>query len=484
MGGRARGDSWHAAEARPRGDSTEECSHLSFDAFPLARRVLDGIAAAGFEKPLPVQEAVIPAALEGRDLVVRAPTGTGKTAAYLIPIIESLLDSGRPARFRPKVLVLSPTRELARQVAEHFALLASRTKLRAAVLHGGTSVDAEDTELSGAPHLVVATPGRLLDHLRRGGLRFSALTHLVLDEADRLLDQGFLPEIERIVDQLPERRQTMLLSATMPAEMDRLARTILIRPQRIDIGRHAPRETVQEWFCPVPEEQKTALLEALLAREEGVEKVLVFVRTRGKARAVAPALARVTGLLGAELHSEIPQSERTLTWRKFCAGELQLLVATDLAARGLDIPMVTHVVNYDVPNTPDDYIHRVGRTGRVDRPGVAFTLVAPHELALASALEEAARRRIPTRRLEGFPYDFPEEEDSVLLRPRKEWSRARKLGDRPAAPAKKNPFTRSGRLRKDLREDAGETARPRRKSRKRAERKIKNRKLPHERRKR
>lgn len=429
---------------------------------------------------------MIPAALEGEDLIVRAPTGTGKTAAFLIPLLESFQEGTKPGPYRPKALVLSPTRELARQVTEHFAALAVRTKHRAAVLHGGTSVDAEDADLTAAPALVVATPGRLREHLRRGGLRFTELTHLVLDEADRLLDQGFLPDIQRIVDALPERRQTMLFSATMPPEMDRLARSILHRPRRIDVGEHATNASVQEWFCPVPEEQKADLLRKLLGREEGVEKVLVFVRTRGKARALAPVLRDVTGLRGAELHSEIPQTERTETWKRFCSGELQLLVATDLASRGLDIPLVTHVVNYDVPNTPDDYIHRVGRTGRVDKPGVAFTLVAPHELALSAVIEEAARRHIPTRRLEGFPYAFPEETGSAILRPRRPRTDARSLTERPGdRPARKvSPFTKSGELRPQFQDKEAQAPRPRRKGRKRAERKILNQKLPHRRKKR
>ena len=375
-----------------------------------------------------------------------------------------------------------PTRELAQQVAEHFRGLASATKLRCVVVHGGVEIGRQDQALNDGAELCIATPGRLLDHLERGGLKFSDLQYFVVDEADRLFDKGFLPDLRRLVDQLPDRRQTLLFSATMPKEMERFAHSILREPERIEIGMVGPRETIREEFYPVPEHQKFDLLSRVLSEEKHLERVLVFVRTRAKAHDFMPRLARQTGLKAAELHSDLAQEERDRTVRAFREGEVQLLVATDVASRGLDIAGLSHVINFDVPNTPDDYIHRVGRTGRVDRTGVAITLVAPNELALATAIEADLRRRIPMTRIPGFGYDA--EEETEQIQPMGKRGKAGSLQKRVYTKGKKeSPFTKSGELKPEHRKKEFDKP-PRRGEKKRLERRILSKKLPHQRKKR
>lgn len=457
----------------------------SFSDFALSKPTLDGVAAMGFVSPTAIQERVIPAVLEARDVVGCSQTGTGKTAAFLIPMIEGLHGLHKPAKFHPKALVLVPTRELAQQVAEHFRALAAETRLNCVVLHGGVDIGRQDLGLAEAPDVIVATPGRLLEHLDRGALKFRNLVYFVIDEADRLLDEGFLPDLRRIVDALPDRRQTMLFSATMPPEMDRLARSILNKPERVQVGLVAPREKIDDAFYPVPEHQKAALLQALLEKETGFEKVLVFVRTRAKAREIAPLLGQVTGLPTGELHAELTQAERNERMAAFREGTLRVLVATDVASRGLDIEAVSHVVNYDVPNTPDDYIHRVGRTARVERTGRAITLVAPAELALSVAIEEGVRRRIPTRRLEGFAYDMPDPSaaEQALRVTKKRRHAVRPFIDHaPKDGKKKKPFTKSGQLIPEYRDPQQE--KPRRNAKKREQRRLLNKRLPHQKKKR
>ncbi len=454
-----------------------------FTSFALNKKTLAGIADMGFESPTAIQERVIPVALEARDIIGCAQTGTGKTAAYLIPIIEGLSEMHRAKRFHPRALVLLPTRELAQQVAEHFRALAKHTQLRCVCVYGGMEIGAQDQEFGKAGvDLLVATPGRLLEHLSRGALKFREIEYFVLDEADRLLDEGFLPDLRRIVDALPERRQTMLFSATMPPEMEKLSRAILNQPERIQVGLVAPRDQVVEYFCPVMEHQKTPLVRGILARDQNLGKVIVFVRTRAKAKELAPLLGEATALPTGELHSDLTQAERNRTLLAFREGEIRLLVATDVAARGLDIDAISHVVNYDVPNTPDDYIHRVGRTARLDRPGTAITLVSPYELALSLSIEESVRRPIKTFRLEGFPYEFPpEEEEPKEVRPAEVSATARNFNQRkPVAGKKPNPFTKTGQLRPEFQDP--EDAPPRRNEKKRELKKILNKRLPHQRR--
>lgn len=454
----------------------------AFSQFPLSQELLDAVRAAGYDDPLPIQEKVIPAALEGRDIIGCSQTGSGKTAAFLIPIIEDLLEMPAAGRFRPRALVLAPTRELARQVATHFEMLAQFTRLRVAAIHGGAELGEQEKRFQEGVELIAATPGRLLEHLSRGGLRLSEVTYFVIDEADRMLDEGFLPEVRKVVDALPGRRQTMLFSATIPDGIEELAREILFRPERIQVGVVGPADRIVESFWPVPSAQKIELLQEVLKEQQGMEKVMVFVRTRAKARALTPLLRDLTGLATAELHAELTQQERQKALESFRRGELRLLVATDVASRGLDIPQVTHVVNFDVPNTPDDYIHRVGRTGRVDQPGVAITLVSPQELALSASIEEATRRRIPVQRLAGFRYDVPDD-SGFVFRPTKHGAQPFRERTPEKPGSKQSPFTKSGELRKELREDTGDN-RSRRNLKKRLERRLVRKKLPHQRRRR
>lgn len=459
----------------------------SFSDFPLSPQTLDGLRAVGYDAPLPIQERVLPAALEGRDIIGASQTGSGKTAAFLIPMMEALLEMQPAQRFRPRALAVCPTRELARQVHEHFQALAQFTRLRSALITGGEDIHPQDAALQQGAELLVATPGRLLEHLRRGGLRLTQVDLFVIDEADRLLDEGFMPEMEQLIDHLPDRRQTMLFSATMPPEMDQLARQILFRPERLQIGEMEVPSRIEETQWPVPDHQKTELLGRILPEQKALEKVMVFVRTRKRARSLTPVLRDLTGLPTAELHAELTQAERNAALDAFRRGELRCLVTTDVASRGLDIAHVTHVINYDVPNAPDDYIHRVGRTGRVDRTGVAITLVSPRELPAMAIIEEATRRRIPTRRLPGFPYDIREEDepDFLMTRASRAVSTAKELRRRefhdPNAP-RQNPFTKTGELRSELRDaQDNESNRPRRNYKKRLEKRLKNKKLPHQR---
>ncbi len=458
-------------------------SENTFEDLHLSEATLRGIADAGYEKPLPVQSEVVPLAMQDNDIVACAQTGTGKTAAFLIPLIEMLQEMGPSTRYRPHALVLSPTRELAIQVGEHFKILAGHTKLKGAVIYGGVGTGEQERSFEEGADLLIATPGRLLDHLGRGGLKMTEITCFVIDESDRLFDAGFLPSVRKIVDYLPENRQTMLFSATMPKEMESFARQVLRSPKRIQLGAVETRETITEAFWPVPTSQKTDLLKALLAHEEKVEQALVFVRTRAKAKELIQVLAdKIEGESG-ELHSELSQAQREETLSAFKQGKLKLLVATDVASRGLDIQGISHVFNYDVPNTPDDYIHRVGRTGRVDRTGIAHTLVSPSELALSASIEDSLRRRIKTRRLMGFDYKVEEENSEEMIQPFKR-GKARPFSERKTVKGKKeNPFTKSGRLKKKFR-DENEEKEDKPVKRKKEERRLLGKKLPHQRRRR
>lgn len=453
---------------------------MKFSEFALSPAVLEGIETAGYETPMPIQTEAIPAILEGRDVVGCAQTGTGKTAAFLLPIIELLHTQGKARRYRPRALVLSPTRELAAQVVEHFETLAKGTSLKATVITGGVDIGPQEVALGEGVEILVATPGRLREHLDRGGLMFSELQILVLDEADRLLDAGFLPDVRHIIDRLPERRQTLLFSATMPLEIEQLAHAILNHPQRIQVGLIQPRDTIREEFYPVSENQKTDLLKALLSSEENLGSLIVFVRTRARAASLAPLLGEVTGLPTGELHGDLEQHQRNDTLEAFRSGSLRVLIATDVASRGLDIANVTHIVNYDVPNTPEDYIHRIGRTARADRSGVAYTLVSSRELALAEKIRAAIRRPIQTGRVPGFPYEELEDEGPSLLPGKSRL--AKSFHDRPTGDGKRpNPFTKSGNLRR-RHQDPSDAPDNQRNRKKRIDRKSK-RKLPHKRRK-
>jgi ATP-dependent RNA helicase RhlE len=363
-------------------------SFVSLDLHPSLLRAVDAL---GFTAPTPVQRSAIPPARDGRDVLACAATGTGKTAAFLLPIMHRLLPGRRRAT---RALVLAPTRELAAQIDGQRAALGRYTDLAGAAIFGGVAMEPQQAALRRGVEILIATPGRLLDHLSRPYARLDAVEIVVLDEADRMLDMGFLPDVRRILGALgPGRRQTMLFSATLPPAIVDLARDFLREPARIDVDRPAaPAAGVRHTAYPVAREQKIPLLLELLRRPE-VQSVLAFTRTKHRADRLATALTR-GGVAADRIHGNRSQSQRTKALAAFKAGRLRVLVATDIAARGIDVTGLSHVVNFDVPDAPESYIHRVGRTARMEALGDAVTFVSPEEEAEFRTIERAVRRPI------------------------------------------------------------------------------------------
>jgi ATP-dependent RNA helicase RhlE len=371
----------------------------SFEELRLAPELLQAVRRAGYESPTPIQARTIPLILSGRDIIGLAQTGTGKTAAFTLPIVHRLL--GGPRRVR--VLVLVPTRELAAQVTENFATYAAFTDLRVTNVYGGVPIGPQETALRGGVDVVIATPGRLLDHMERRNVSFDDLEVLVLDEADRMLDMGFAPQINRIVAEIPAYRQTLLFSATMPAELEALARSYLRKPVVVQVGRRTEAvSTVTHAVYPVARERKSELLVELL-RQDDMDSVLVFTRTKHGADRVVRNVERA-GIHAVALHADRSQAQRTQALEQFKRGEVRVLVATDIAQRGLDIAGISHVVNYDVPAQPEDYVHRIGRTGRALATGDALTFMAADEIAMVRLIERVLGQPIPRVSVPG--YDF------------------------------------------------------------------------------
>jgi ATP-dependent RNA helicase RhlE len=372
-----------------------------FSKFGLSQAVLQGVKAMGYVEPTPIQLRAMPLILEGRDVIGSAQTGTGKTAAFALPIL-SKLGEHQPA---PRVLVLEPTRELAAQVETSFRDLARFTKVRVTVLYGGVGYGRQNDDLRNGADIIVATPGRLLDHLQRGTTNLNQIQYLVLDEADRMLDMGFLPDVKRIVQKCPRKRQSSLFSATIPPQIETLIQWAMHNPETVEIGaRRMPAETVTHAVYPVSDKQKTELLLAILARIQ-FDSVIVFCRTKHGADQVARVLKQSQHAV-AVLHSNRTQREREQALRGFRDGRFEVLVATDIAARGLDILDVSHVINYDVPQHPEDYVHRIGRTGRAQASGDAFTLMIGEDRAHMAAIERFIGRKIERTKLEGFDYRY------------------------------------------------------------------------------
>jgi ATP-dependent RNA helicase RhlE len=363
--------------------------------------MLEGVKAMGYVEPTPIQLRTIPLILSGRDVIGSAQTGTGKTAAFALPIL-SQLDHHDP---QPRVLILEPTRELAAQVETAFRDFARFTDLRVAVVFGGVGYGLQREALRNGVDVLVATPGRLLDLMQQGSCRLDHVQYLVLDEADRMLDMGFLPDVRRILQKVPRERHTSLFSATVPPEIETLIQWAMKNPETVEIGaRRTPAETVKHVIYPVSDSQKTDLLLELLTRVN-YDSVIIFCRTKYGADRVAHLLKRNNHAV-AVLHSNRTQREREQALRGFRDGRFEVLVATDIAARGLDIADVSHVINYDVPQHPEDYIHRIGRTGRMEAKGDAFTLMVAEDGRHVQAIERFIAQKIARVKLENFEYRY------------------------------------------------------------------------------
>jgi ATP-dependent RNA helicase RhlE len=366
---------------------------LSFDSLNLDTRLLSGIKDLGWSDTRPVQSGVIPLALTGSDVIACAETGTGKTAAFLVPILQRFLNEAAPVPPRTRALVLAPTRELAVQIEDQVQGLTYHTTVSSVAVYGGVPMDPQERALKAHVDMVVATPGRLMDHMRHDTTDFTGLEVLVLDEADRMLDMGFWPDVQRILAALPGTRQTLLFSATMPAEVLELTQEFLRDPKYVQVGRRGgPAQTITHAVREVPSAEKTKWLAQWL-REESEGPVLIFCRTKIGADRLATRLSGM-GIRTAALHADRTQQQRMAAVEGFRTGTYPVLVATDVAARGLDIEGIAHVVNFEVPDTPEAYVHRVGRTGRAEATGTALTLVAPEETRALRALEKAVGIRL------------------------------------------------------------------------------------------
>jgi len=410
---------------------------MPFSSLGLEADVLRGTRALGFDRPTPIQEAAIPPALAGRDVLACAMTGSGKTAAFVLPMVQRL--AARP-RGKTRALVLAPTRELAAQIQQHLEDLARHTRIRSAAIFGGVGMGPQAAAFKRGVDVLVATPGRLLDHLRFDYADLSGLEVLVLDEADRMLDMGFLPDVRRILRRVPAKRQTLLFSATLPAPIVALANEMLHDPATIRLEtRSAPPVGISHAAYPVPAELKSALLVDLL-RSGRMRSVIAFTRTKHRANRLFEYLLR-RGVKAGRIHGNRSQAQRTQALAGFKAGEFPVLVATDIAARGIDVEALSHVVNFDVPNSPDDYVHRVGRTARADAQGDAFLFVAPEEETQLRAIERAIDKRLPRVTLPGFDYQKkPQEKLEIPLGQRLAAMRSnRGQGHQPARPQARRP---------------------------------------------
>ncbi|HWQ13359.1 MAG TPA: DEAD/DEAH box helicase, partial [Roseiflexaceae bacterium] len=372
---------------------------MTFDRFNLHPRIAAGVRALGYSAPTPIQAEAIPPVMAGRDVMGLAQTGTGKTAAFALPILQRLMSGPRG---HVRALVVAPTRELAEQIHDSFTALGKETGLRSVTLYGGVGMQPQVQKLRAGAEIVVACPGRLLDHIGQGTVDLSQLEVLVLDEADHMFDMGFLPDVRRILRSVPARRQTLLFSATMPADIRALAHEALRDPVTVQIGQIAPAETVSHALYPVPPHLKTKLLLDWLQRTE-TRSVLIFTGTKYRAKRLGEKLEQL-GYRATSLQGNLSQNRRQAALDGFRDGEYTIMVATDIAARGIDVSRVSHVINYDMPTTAEAYTHRIGRTGRATRTGEAMSFVTGEDEAMVRAIERLIGRRIERRTLEGFDY--------------------------------------------------------------------------------
>ncbi|NPU15107.1 DEAD/DEAH box helicase [Bradyrhizobium sp. 83012] len=419
---------------------------MSFSNLGLSDKVLAAVAATGYTTPTPIQEQAIPHVLARRDVLGIAQTGTGKTAAFVLPML-TILEKGRARARMPRTLILEPTRELAAQVKENFDRYGAGQKLNVALLIGGVSFGDQDAKLTRGVDVLIATPGRLLDHTERGGLLLTGVELLVIDEADRMLDMGFIPDIERICKLVPFTRQTLFFTATMPPEIRRITEAFLHNPQKVEVSKPATTAvTVTQLQVPSGREahQKREVLRRLLRDAKDLNNAIIFCNRKRDVAIVHKSLQKHGFSVGA-LHGDMDQSARTAALDQFRKGELPLLVASDVAARGLDIPEVSHVFNFDVPHHSDDYVHRIGRTGRAGRTGTAISIVCPAEQKSMVAIEKLIGQSIPT--IEG-DYEVTEaarDEDTRERRPRDSSRRSR--GKTPREREPREPREREHRER-------------------------------------
>jgi len=375
---------------------------MSFKSFELHPQIQAGVEALGYEEPTPIQSQCIPLILQGRDVMGMAQTGTGKTAAFGLPILQRLMSGPRRC---VRALIIAPTRELAEQIHEAMGQLGRKTKVKSVTVYGGVKQNPQVKKLQEGAEIVVACPGRLLDLMDQGVIDLSHMEVLVLDEADRMFDMGFMPDVRRILGRIPAERQTLLFSATMPEEIRDLARDILKDPVTVQVGDAVPVSTVSHALYPVEQHLKTALLVKILDRTD-TDSVLVFTRTKDRATRVAKHLKKA-GFPVTFLQGDLSQSQRQEALNGFRKGKYRILVATDIAARGLDISRISHVINYDMPDTVDAYTHRIGRTGRAERTGDAFTFVTREDRAFVWEIERILGEEIERRTLEDFDYTAP-----------------------------------------------------------------------------
>ena len=400
---------------------------MSFESFNLQPSVMAGVQAQGYTTPTPIQLQTIPAIMQGRDVIGLAQTGTGKTAAFALPILNKL-SQGKRGQLR--ALVIAPTRELAEQICDAFTDLGQKTGLRNVAIYGGVGKEMQIRKLRNGAEIAVGCPGRLLDHLYAGILNLAHLEILVIDEADRMFDMGFLPDIKRILECILQPRQTLLFSATMPDNIRCLVKEVLHNPVTVQIGRIAPVASVSHALYPVPQNLKTALLLELLYRTK-TDSVLVFVRTKHRVERLAEQLYKA-GHSVDSIQGNLSQSRRQAALDGFRSGSIKILVATDIAARGIDVSNISHVINYDMPENVDAYTHRIGRTGRVDETGEAFTFVTHEDMGLVRDIEKVLGKPIERRTLEGFDYKTQSSDKEV----------------RSPRPMRRSPVRRQGMGRK------------------------------------
>ncbi len=372
---------------------------MKFSDFSLHHQILTAVEKAGYDNPTPIQSKAIPEVLSGKDLLGLAQTGTGKTAAFALPILNRFLGSNTKGI---KALILAPTRELADQIHTSFEILGKQTRLRSTTIYGGVNIQTQIRNLKNGVDIVVACPGRLLDHIRQSTIYLKNLEVLVLDEADRMFDMGFLPDIRRILQAVPAKRQTLLFSATMPNDIRKLAQDILQNPVTVQINQSRPAATVTTELFPVATHLKTKLLIELLKKTDA-GSVLIFTKTKHKAKRIGEQL-QSAGFKATSLQGNLSQNRRKEALDGFRCGNYQIMVATDIAARGIDVSTISHVINYDMPDTVDAFIHRIGRTGRAERHGDAFSFITKEDEPMVKAIEKVLGERMERRQLQDFDY--------------------------------------------------------------------------------